>query len=114
MGQLLQRNAAMFSQPQAAPISLGQYGMPSFDMSQFNTAGGLGIPDLGQSPVSQTSQNIIGSQPNLAPPPPPVPAQNFLAPHELNAIGFGGVRGGPRMWNPSQFGGMRGPNGQPF
>lgn len=95
MGQILQRNAAMFTQPQAAPISLGQYGMPRLDMSQFNTVGGLGVANA-QTPAP-TQPATVGA-----------PAQNFLAPNEWSAIGFGGIQGTPRIFNPfSSWPGMR-------
>ncbi len=73
--------------PQVAPISLGQYGLPRPDMSGMNTAGGLPIPDLGQGP-----------------------AQNFLSPAEIGALGGGGrpasgLGQAPFMGGGNNFGG---------
>jgi len=75
MGDVFQRNSMALGAPQIAPISLGQFGVPRPDLSMtspMNTAGGLGIPNLGT---------------------PGTPAQNFLSPAEIAALGGSGGRG---------------------
>lgn len=95
MGDVMQRNSMMLSTPQVAPISLGQWGLPRPDVSfasPLNTAGGVGIPDLGQGAALQ-------------------PPQNFLSPTELNALGGGGSWGSMGAWGRSGISGEMGGGG---